>query len=245
MGAAQTAAQGVDPAAGRGVTRLPLVVLGGGEHAVVVAEAATSRPDQWELAGYASPAPSVRLERVVPGITWLGEDDAAATGRPDARFVLGFGGGIRPGDRSVVVQRCDGVAWARVIHATAWIAPSAVVEDGAFINAGAVIQSGAHVGPHAVVNSAAIVEHDVAVGAYAHLAPGAVVGGGSRIGAGAFVGLGARIRDHVTIGDGAVVAMGAVVVGDVAAGARVAGVPARPMAPGSAPDHPPADRRSE
>lgn len=41
------------------------------------------------------------------------------------------------------------------------------------------------------------------------------------------IGLGARIRDHVTVGDGATVAMGAVVVADVAAGTTVFGIPAR------------------
>ena len=39
------------------------------------------------------------------------------------------------------------------------------------------------------------------------------------------IGLGARIRDHIEIGDGATVGMGAVVVGDVAAGRTVVGVP--------------------
>ena len=51
--------------------------------------------------------------------------------------------------------------------------------------------------------------------------------GAARIGDQAYIGLGAVVRDHISIGAGATVAMGAVVVRDVAAGARVMGVPAR------------------
>jgi acetyltransferase-like isoleucine patch superfamily enzyme len=43
------------------------------------------------------------------------------------------------------------------------------------------------------------------------------------------VGIGAIIREGITIGAGALVAAGAVVVEEVPPGARVAGVPARPM----------------
>jgi acetyltransferase-like isoleucine patch superfamily enzyme len=41
-----------------------------------------------------------------------------------------------------------------------------------------------------------------------------------------FVGMGAVVRDHVEIGASAVIAMGAVVVRDVAEGTQVRGLPA-------------------
>ena len=40
------------------MTITPIVILGGGEHAQVVAEAIRSRPDLWELVGFTDPATS-------------------------------------------------------------------------------------------------------------------------------------------------------------------------------------------
>jgi acetyltransferase-like isoleucine patch superfamily enzyme len=48
------------------------------------------------------------------------------------------------------------------------------------------------------------------------------------IGEGAHVGLGAAVREGIDVGHRAVVAAGAVVIRDVAAGTLVVGVPARP-----------------
>jgi acetyltransferase EpsM len=232
MGAAGAAAQGTDP--DRPVTARPLVVLGGGEHARVVIEAARSRPGTWEVAGVVDPSP---LPGAVSGlgVTHLGDDAAfearMSTASDDAGrpwLVIGLGG-IDPGPRRSLADRHgEDAEWATVVHDTAWVSPSATLDAGAVILAGAIVDAGARIGRHAIVNSGAIVEHDVTVGAFSQLAPGAVVGGGTSIGDGAFIGLGARVRDHVAIGESAIVGMGAVVVGDVAPCTTVVGHPAAP-----------------
>lgn len=215
-----------------GQRRSPLVVIGGGEHARVVIETARTAAEPWEVRGYTAPQPSADP---APAAPYLGTDDALLAGADadaaTSTCVLGFGGGESSGD---LVRRLGTAAhlgpearWATVVHATAWVAPSAELEPGVVVLAHAVVNSGARVGRHAIVNSGAVVEHDCVIGPGTHLAPGAVVGGGTRIGEAVFVGLGARIRDHVEVGDGAVVGMGAVVVASVAPGARVVGVPAR------------------
>jgi acetyltransferase EpsM len=230
---APTQATAQAPDQGADLIAAPLIVLGGGEHARVVIEAARTRPDRWVVQGYVGPD-----EAGGPGdLPWLGEDATLAARLADLApgdrpwLVLGFGGGEAPGtlaSRVAAADRFGGeTRWATIVHATAWVAPSATVEAGAVVLASAVVNTGAHVGGHAIVNSAAVVEHDVVIGRGVHVAPGAVIGGGTHVGEGALIGLGARVRDHIEIGAGAIVGMGAVVVGSIAPGARVVGVPAR------------------
>ena len=237
MATTPTAAKAADP--GAGLTATPLIVLGGGEHARVVIEAARTQGDRWTVQGYAAPdSVAIALAGDVP---WLG-DDASLVARladidPVDRpwLVLGFGGGETTGAlaaRTAATEPFAGARWATVVHAAAWVSPTATLEAGTVVLAQAVVNTGAHLGRHAIVNSAAVVEHDVVVGGGSHVAPGAVIGGGTHIGEHAFIGLGARVRDHIDIGAGAVVGMGAVVVESIAPGITVLGVPARPHDPG-------------
>jgi acetyltransferase EpsM len=229
MGSTGAATQGTDP--DRPVTARPIVVLGGGEHARVLIEAARSRPTDWEVVGVVDPSPSPRAS--MSGVAYLGDDGAftarmASADRRGARpwLVLGVGG-IDPRPRQALAARHEPTEWATVVHGTAWVSPSAELSPGAVVFAGAVVNAGARIGSHAIVNTGAIVEHDVVIGAFGQVAPGVVIGGGTMIGDGAFIGLGARLRDHITIGASAVVGMGAVVVDDVAPGTTVLGDPAR------------------
>jgi acetyltransferase EpsM len=200
-----------------------LILLGGGGHAHAIAESWTLNGGT--IRGFLAPT---QPQRASFGLAWLGDDEAISA-HSDAAVVLGFGGFARWRQRSELVSRLDPLVgqWATVVHPTAWIAPSAAVERGTVVFPLALLHSGARVGEHCVVNSGAIIEHGVEVGPHVHVAPGVVIGGGTRIGANAFIGLGAKIRDNITIGPGAVIAMGAVVVRSVAAGERLAGIPAR------------------
>ena len=204
-----------------------LILIGGGEHARVVAEAARHAVTPVELLGFVDPGACEETVRRL-GLPRLGDDEALREHR-EALGVLGFGALGSVPLREKVVARAQGwlAGWATVIHRAAWVAPTAEVHEGSVIMAGAVVQTGARIGAHCIVNSGAIVEHDVALGDHTHVAPGVVLGGGVAVSAGAFIGLGARVRDHVRIGRGAVVGMGAVVLRDVDDGGRVMGVPAR------------------
>jgi acetyltransferase EpsM len=202
----------------------PLVLIGGGEHARVVAEAARSRPDRYELRGFVDPAPCEETVRRL-GLPRLG-DESALREHSDAFGVIVLGALHL---RIEIAQRCGYLlaGFGHVIHASAWVSSTARIEPGAVIMAGAIVQTGAVVGAHAIVNSGAVIEHDVQLGAFVHVAPRAVIGGGAQIADHAFVGLGASVRDHVTVGEGALVAMGAVVVQSVPPRAQVKGNPSR------------------
>lgn len=203
-----------------------LILIGGGEHARVVAEAAAAMGGM-ELVGFVDPEPCDETVRRL-GVPRLG-DDGALPQHPGAWGIIGIAALGSLAARRKIVERVSPAlqGWATIIHPRAWVSSTAAVEPGAVIMAGALIQTGARLGAHCVVNSGAIVEHDVELGAFSHAAPAAVLGGGTRVGEGAYIGMGAVVRDHVTIGAEALIGMGAVVVADVASGRRVLGVPAR------------------
>ena len=207
-----------------------LVIVGGGQHACVVLEAAHSRPDLWEVLGFTDPEPGAPAATRL-GARWLGDDDAGLRLVGGVSFVLGVGAvGVSP-LRAMIAARYDqGEAlWGCVVHKSAWVSPSARLGRGVVVLAGATVNSGARVGDHCVVNTCAIVEHDVQLGAFVQVAPGACLGGGAAVAAGSYLGLGCCVRDRVRIGSGALVGMGAVVTRSVAANEVVLGVPAKPI----------------
>jgi acetyltransferase EpsM len=181
-----------------------------------------------EIAAFVAPRPMPAEHR--QGIAQFASDDQALQHVREASFVLGIAGLGSAALRRKLVELYQGrgATWQSVVHATAWVSPSAQLGAGAVVLAGGVVNTGARVGQHAVVNTGAIVEHDVELGDYSIAAPGVILGGGARVGSDCFLGLGCRVRDHVSIGQASVVGMGAVVVTAMPAGVEVVGIPGRP-----------------
>jgi sugar O-acyltransferase (sialic acid O-acetyltransferase NeuD family) len=189
-----------------------LVLVGGGGHAKVVADAA--RASGIELAGFVDDDPAAK----VPGLEWLGGLD-----RTREPWIVCIGD---VPTRMRVLYGLRGRA-ASVMHPSAIVSQSAAIGDGVFVGPGAVVNADAVTGDHAIVNSAAVVEHDARVGRGSHVAPGVVLCGNVRIGEGCLIGAGAVLLPGVEVGDHAMVGAGAVVMGAVSARTRVVGVPAR------------------
>lgn len=207
-----------------------VIVIGGGEHARVVLDAILSSPRAYELLGFCDPSPCDDTIRMTGARRLGGDAEALAlAAREGAGFVLGVGSLGVLTTRIAIATRYEaaGARFVPVVHARAWVSPSAVLGAGAFLSAGAMVNAGARLGSHTVVNTSAVIEHDVVVGDHTQIGPAAAIGGGAVIGNRTYVGLGSRVRDHVHVGDDALVGMGAVVVRGVKSGRRVVGVPAR------------------
>jgi UDP-perosamine 4-acetyltransferase len=202
-----------------------LVIVGAGDHGRVVLE--ILRASGAASDGFVEPGPPG--EREVDGLPVLGSLD----GQPEwasggTRFVVALGDNRA---RREAFEHCLalGLRPVAAVHPTAHLLEGAVVEPGAMVCAGAVIGLAARVAADAIVNTGATVDHDNVIGRHATVAPGAHIAGRVGVGEGAFVGIGASVREGCAIGEWAFVAGGAMVVDDVPPGARVAGVPARPM----------------
>lgn len=138
-----------------------------------------------------------------------------------------------PAARARAVVACDaaGLRATVLLHPRAEIAPTATFGEGSVVCAGSVVSVNVSVGRHVHVNVGCTVSHDVVLEDLATLSPGVRLAGNVRVETGAFLGIGATvINGHagapLVIGAGAVVAAGACVTENVAAGALVAGVPA-------------------
>jgi sugar O-acyltransferase (sialic acid O-acetyltransferase NeuD family) len=133
--------------------------------------------------------------------------------------------------------RCDIAArlaiaderWLTCVHPTATVSPRAAVGAGAVVYPGARVAVDARVGRLALVYYNAVVHHDAAVEDGAVLCAGVLLAGGVTVGEGSYLGAGCVVKEGVRIGRRALVGMGAVVTRDVPDGARVVGVPARPL----------------
>ncbi|WJW74591.1 acetyltransferase [Thiohalobacter sp. IOR34] len=206
--------------------RTPLILLGAGGHARVLAELALGLG--LKIRGIAAPtAPGD--SGPFAGLAHLGNDEAVF-GIPAAEIRLLNGlGSVGPVARRAALYRRfreAGYRFAGLVHPAAVVSPSAVPGEGVLILAGAVVGTEAELDDNVLVNSRALLEHGCHIGPHSHLASGAVVCGDCQIGAEVHVGAGAVINQGRSIGNGAVIASGSVVTRDVEPWTLVAGVPA-------------------
>lgn len=205
-----------------------LVLLGGGGHALVVAEAAALAG--YFVAGFYDDRTDAALARRVAAVR-LGSLDDFLNADGTTAYIITIGDTATRAALGHRVRRGRPATRAcrALVHPRAIVSPSAELGAGVFVGPGAIVHSFAQVGDHAIINSGAIVEHECKVGEHAHIAPGAVLGGNVSVGRATLLGIGCRVIPRVKIGNDCVVGSGAVVIRDVDDRARVVGVPARTM----------------
>jgi sugar O-acyltransferase (sialic acid O-acetyltransferase NeuD family) len=150
---------------------------------------------------------------------------------PDAAFVVAVGDS-RLRRRAAAALTAIGLRPIALVHPRTERAPSVRIGVGTVVCAGSILTDAVSIGAHSVVNVGCTISHDVRIGDFVTLSPAVHLAGNVTVEDGAFLGIGAIVINGsaerpLTIGADAVVAAGATVIGDIAPGEVVGGVPAR------------------
>ena len=124
--------------------------------------------------------------------------------------------------RAEMAEKLAAAGWtiSSYIHATADVAPTAVLDAGVCVLEKAIVGEFAHLSAGCVVSPQACIETAVEIGPFAFIGPSAVIGAEAHVGARAQIGANATVPRTMEIGEGATVAPGAVVYDDLPARAK-------------------------
>ena len=210
---------------------LPVVVVGAGGHARVVAD--ILRLTNYTVSGFLDEINTDRWGHEFDGSRILGGLDQLATLRASgvSRAFIAVGD-CRARLRLAEVAERAGFELPTLHHPKSVVASSVTIGTGSLIVAGAIVNPGARLGAQVIVNTAASVDHDCNIEHGVHVCPGARLAGGVFVGRGAWIGIGAIVRDGLRIGAGATIGAGSVVLEDVPANVVAYGVPAKVMRAG-------------
>lgn len=214
------------------MTALPIIIIGAGGHARVIADALVCAGNA--VIGFVDKDNARKGQYMLDLPIMGGEDVLARFDRNAVLLVVGIGS---TGHRSSLELRqriserlCDdGWTLGGVRHPSALISPTARVAADAQIMAGAIVQVGADIGAGVILNTRAVVEHDSVVGEYSHVSIGTILCGNTRIGACSHIGAGAVVRQGISLGDGITVGTGAIVIANHEGGETLVGNPAKKM----------------
>ncbi|WP_418140311.1 acetyltransferase [Marinobacter sp. MA] len=192
------------------------VLMGAGGHAKVVTDLALALGANIE--GVCDPFLARDGKEEWQGLKVLGDDDFLLSVSPEDVLLLN-GVGQMPGSttRSDLFERFSeaGFLFVSLVHPSAWVSPTATLNDGVQIMAGAIVQAGAFVGSNTIINTLSSVDHDSRIGASVHIAPGVTVCGDAIIGDDTFVGAGATIIQGINVRANSFVKAGSLVCKDM------------------------------
>lgn len=200
-----------------------LLIIGGGGHGRVVAEAAAHAGRYKKIALV---DPRTPAKNIANAFLYISSENDIGASPQDWYFIVAVGDPLLR-ERLYDQYVARGFMSVPIIHPYASVSPSAEVSEGVVVFAGAVIATLAQIKTGVIVNHGAIIEHDCRVEAFAHIAPGAVLAGQAEIGAGAFLGANASVRHGKKIAPRSVIGNGAAVVDDIGRPGVYGGVPAR------------------
>lgn len=214
------------------------VIVGTGGHAQVIwaawqAVQGTSGGSPIDVVGWLEYPDYQGTDRLLglPVFTETDESFVALSQLGVRSFYFGLGMIKAMPTRWDIFQRIQayGLTPETLIHPTAIVDHTAIIEPGCVIGVRAVIQPFARLGAATIVNTGSIVEHHACIGHNVHLAPGSITCGNTQVGAHSLVGAGAVVLQQVLIGQQVTIGAGSVVTQTIGDGITAVGSPIRSL----------------
>ena len=202
------------------MTKKPVIILGAGGHAKVIAEALILSGR--EILGFVTP--DLKEGTVFNCSTVLGDDSVILDySVDDVDLVNGVGTLPKKNLRWDIAStmRDKGYYFATVTHPNTIIASDTVLQEGTQVMAGVVLQPGTIIGKDSIINTGVIIDHDCTIAENCHLAPGVICSGNVSIGKNVHIGTGAKVIHGINIGSESIIAAGSTIYKDVPAGTLV------------------------
>ncbi len=119
------------------------------------------------------------------------------------------------------------IPFARVVHPSSVIDPSASIGQGVFIYPGVIIDSNVTIGDNVLLNVGVCIAHDSEIGRHSFVSPRASIAGFVAVGDCCLLGINCTVIDNISIPEETQLGGGAVLIDSIAEGGLYVGNPAR------------------
>lgn len=129
--------------------------------------------------------------------------------------------------RRILMEKNRNRIFPVLMHPSAVIADSVMIEEGSVVMAGTVINSDVKIGKGVIVNTSSSIDHDCIIGDYVHVSVGSHICGTVHVGDNTWIGAGSIINNNINICSNVLLGSGTVVVKDIVETSTYVGVPAK------------------
>ncbi len=121
----------------------------------------------------------------------------------------------------------DKIPFGTIIHSTAWLDTTVVINEGCVIYPCCCIDANAVVGQNTVINISSTIAHDTEVGEHCFLSPRVALAGFITIGEMCVIGINSTVIDNINITSNSQIGGGSVVIKDIENSGLYVGNPTR------------------
>lgn len=187
----------------------------------------------WNIAGYVDCNEPENGSGITVGesiIPYLGNDDYLMSKKEPVNVVICVGA---PHLRRKLAQKYrsnPAIRFPSLVLGDVKVCGDVHMGTGCIVSMDARISTNVILGDFVFMNTGSMVCHDGILGDFVTLSPDVKLAGAVKVGSGSDIGMGTKVIQGICIGENVVAGAGSVIVRDIPAGSKVAGVPAGDIA---------------